>query len=713
MTSETHRYLLADTRKALKAHQLLLALQSLRGLAALLKASEEVDEAEMLLKSYSMLLNYMEQGANDPQRAKMYMQFTRRAYELSDILERAGELTDNSSYYASSLKVLENLLGPYCDFSTLTLDGSNLRNLFDAVWLSGQLSTAEETILSGYVLNDSGEAAGQLLVVSALTLSAMRFFDIAKFRILLDASLSPDAALRVRALTGIVFIHMAHPDRLQLYPEEQARLRLMADVKGFKNELEMLQAQLFLSLETKRIEQNLREEILPQMMKRIENLRIDRSLGLDEMSDKLSEADLNPEWEADGTPSKLAEYMHEFVELQQRGADMYMSTFKMLKQHFPFFRTVANWFWPFSLNHPEISDSARQNDTLKILLHGAGLCDSDKFSFCLMVTSSPNLSKPGSTAKIMENMPDEMRQMIEGKTEPPQPSFKELLRSYVQGFYRFCNLFVYRKDFPNPFACNLYIAGYPPFDKLLDDGKFLIRMADFAFKDKTYPLARELYERIERKDLTAGMSQRLGYCYEQEGQTEKAIDAYELANSLKPASEWTLRRLAACQRSTGNYEEALKAYNELATIRTEDVAISLHQAECLIHLTHYDEAFKYLFKADYLDPDSGQALRALAWCSLLTQKYEQAERYYEKVLGRNPSYSDWLNAGHTAWLQGRIKDAVTRYRKSLAAAKEAGINDYTNFANNFLSPDSALLHSAGVSEEELAMMTDAVNFLRE
>lgn len=706
MTNETHTYLLADTRKALKAHQLLLALQSLQGLAALLKASDEADEAETLLASYSMLLNYMEQGADDPQRAKMYRQFTRRAYELSDILERKGELSDSSSFYTASWKVLEKTLDTASAILRLTRPGADLRNLFDAIWLSGPLSTAEETALSSFLLSDSEGSDGRLLAASALTLSGMRFFDIAKFRILLDASLSSDAALRVRALTGVVFVHMAHPDRLQLYPEEKARLQLMADVKGFRNELEMLQAQLFLSLETKRIERNLREEILPQMMKRLENLRIDRSLGIDEMSEKLSEADLNPEWEADGTPSKLAGYMQEFVELQQRGADMYMSTFKMLKQHFPFFRNVANWFWPFSFNHPEISDMARQSEALKILLHGAGLCDSDKFSFSLLVTSSPNLTKSGVTEKLRESLPEEMRQQIEGNAAPPQPSFKELLRSYIHGFYRFCNLFAHRKDFPNPFACNLYIVDYPPFDELLDDSDFLMRMADFAFKDKTYSLARDLYERVERKSLTAGMSQRLGYCYEQEGMTDKAIDAYELANSLKPASEWTLRRMAACQRTLGNYSEALHAYNELATLHTEDAALSLHQAECLIHLSRYDEAFKFLFKADYLDPDSGQAMRALAWCSLLTQKYEQAERYYEKVLAKSPSYSDWLNAGHAAWLQGRIKDAVARYRKSLAAAREAGNND---MAENFLLADSDMLHQAGITDEDMALMTDAVN----
>lgn len=706
MINETHTYLLADIRKALKARQLLLALQSLRGLSALLKASVEADEVETLCSSYSMLLSYMTQGAEDPQRKDMYRQFIRRAYELSDTLERKAVLADNTSFYRTSLGVLEKMHGVPCEFPRLIKSGCELRDIFDAVWLSGQLTTAEETVLDEYLLDEGGESTGRLLVTSALTLGGMLFFDIAKFRILLDTSLSTDPALRVRAITGILFVHMAHPGRLALYPEVRTRLCLMADSERFKRELEMLQAQLFLSIETKRIEKNLRDEIIPQMMKRMENMRIDRSLGIDELGEKLGEADLNPEWEDDGTPSKLVEYMNEFVELQQRGADMYMTTFKVLKQRFPFFKVAANWFWPFSLRHPEIPDSARKSDTLKVLLHSAGLCDSDKFSFCFMVAGMPNLSTSGANAGIMEKLPYEMRQAIEKNGTQSQPSYKELLRSYVQGFYRFCNLFIHREAFPNPFSNNLFIVDYPPFDTLLEDDDFLLRMADFAFKDKTYALARNLYERVEREKLTAGMSQRLGYCYEQEGQTDKAVDFYELANALKPDSEWTLRRLATCQRLIGNYSESFRAYSELATLRTEDANVSLHQAECLIHLERYEEAFKFLFKADYLAPDSVQTTRALAWCSLLTQKYAQAERYYETILAGTPSPSDWLNAGHTSWLQGKVGEAVTRYRQSVAAAKKSGATD---IAENFLATDLPLLRRAGLSEEEIALMSDAVN----
>lgn len=698
MPDNTYTYLLADARQALVAHRLLSALQSLHGVAIMLKAGDKADELDTLLSSYRILLNYMERGMDDPERAKMYVEFTRQAWEIGDALERCGLLSDSSSFYTTSRQTLLKLKGGNADLPALLAGGCDHRNLFDAVWTSGQWTAREETAVSDFLSSDTGDGTGRLLVVSAMTLGAMSFFDVAKYRVLLDAVLSTDDALRIRALAGLVFVHIAHSDRLQLYPDVEARLKLMADVKGFRTELELLQMQLFLSLETKRIERNLREEIIPQVMKRLKDLRIDRSLGLDEMKEKLDKADLNPEWEADGKPSKLIAHMNEFVELQKRGADMYISTFKMLKARFPFFSVAANWFCPFSLNHPEIPDNARHSDTLQVLLQGAGLCDADKYSFAFMVATLPQFPTGMGGTKAS----DLLKQLRAGggqeAKQEDKPSVRELLRSYIQGFYRFSHLYAHRDSFVNPFKLNPFLADYPPFDSLLDDGDFVARMADFAFTDKTYALAQKLFERIPRKDLTASQCQKLGYCYEETKNTRKAIDSYTLANALKPSSEWTLRRLASCERAEENYEEALKAYDELAAILPEDAAIALRQAECCIHLERYEEAFKHLFKADYLAPDGGQAVRALAWCSLLTGKYDQAEHHYMKVLSSSPTPSDWLNAGHTAWLQGRVGEAVSRYRKALPKEEP----------EKFLQADAALLRRAGLSNEDLALMTDAV-----
>ena len=167
---------------------------------------------------------------------------------------------------------------------------------------------------------------------------------------------------------------------------------------------------------------------------------------------------------------------------------------------------------------------------------------------------------------------------------------------------------------------------------------------------------------------------------------------------MKPHSVWTLRRLAALWRNEGQFDKALNCYEELDSLEPDHADTSLRLAECCIHLKRYDEAFKHLFKANWLDPDSTFPHRALAWCYLLTEQYDKAERYYEKVLADQPTAADWLNAGHAAWLLGKPAVAVERYRKA----------NTQQSSENFLRDDAALLQAAGLSADDLAMMTDAV-----
>lgn len=707
MSDLTYTYLLADARHALEARRLYSALSSLRGLAALLRDTAHADELDTLISSYAIMLDYMERGASDPERSKLYRNFTRRAWEISDALARRGQLSDDTAFYTTSRATLTTLLGHEPQLADLLRPDAPVRNVFDALWTSGPWTADDEATVAVYLGASEVCDDFKLVALSAVTLSAMSFFDIAKVRTLIALIASPDLAQRVRALVGLTFVLMLHPDRLMAYPDELASLTfLTGGDPHFAADIETLQTQLFLSLETKRIERDLQEKLIPKVMKRIEHLRLDRSLGLDDLKDKLASADLNPEWEADGSSSELEKYMSEFVELQQRGADMYMSSFKMFKQRFPFFRAACNWFYPFTLSHPDVPEAARHSDTLRLMLHGPGLCDSDKFSFAFMAAQLPgteNFTMPGSDGTMGMNS-DDVNEVIEGVKQEQQIDtregrVRELMRSYVQGFYRFTQLYYHRESFADPFKANPFLADLPPYAHLLSDKRFVERMAEVAFKDKAYALALSLFRRISADDLSAGQWQKMGYSAEQAGDLDLALTAYGMANDIKPSSPWTLRHLAGVLRQTGSYESALVTYQSLAEILPDDASVAMRQAECLIHLKRYDEAFKFLFKADYLSEGPSPALRALGWCSLLTGKTEQAEKYYRRVIDeQQPGPTDWLNAGHVAWLSGHVGDAIARYRKALPK----------DHPEDFLKEDADLLRSHGLDDEAIALMTDAV-----
>ena len=300
--------------------------------------------------------------------------------------------------------------------------------------------------------------------------------------------------------------------------------------------------------------------------------------------------------------------------------------------------------------------------------------------------------------KFQESMLERLEEVQTNHETDAETLFKNELRSYVQGFYRFCNLFLHHEQFTNPFQHDLFIVNYAPFDKMLRDDSFLLRMINFVFKDQSYALANKLFEQLSPNNYDAEVLQKWGICNEHEGNIRKAIECYKQSDLLKGHSQWTLKRLAHCYSQMGEYTKALTYYDQLAEQNNEDVSIALKQAECHIHLKQYEEAFKYLFKADYLAPKTRVTERAIAWCSLLTQKYSQAEKYYTKVLDDNPTPTDYFNAGHSAWLSGNIAEAISRYRKAIA--------DNPDIA--FLNNDKDLLHAANKSDEDIAMITDAV-----
>jgi tetratricopeptide (TPR) repeat protein len=125
-----------------------------------------------------------------------------------------------------------------------------------------------------------------------------------------------------------------------------------------------------------------------------------------------------------------------------------------------------------------------------------------------------------------------------------------------------------------------------------------------------------------------------------------------------------------------------------------------------MELKNYSEALKYYFKADYLEPESHKAWRAIAWCSFLTGKYDQARHYYKKIMDNQPQTQDFLNAGHTEWALQNIRKALTFYQSAVQA--EAG--DFEKFQTLF-KQDIPDLIPAGIEPSEIPLILDQLRYL--
>ena len=731
MEQHTYEVLYNTAREALADRRLGDALQSAGGLAAAGEFGEYADTLSGIREAYGMMLDYMERGSADPERESMYAGFLRRTGEVLDRLGRDWELRAGKSVYAVTRRTVEQLgetdwtallarlednmeaLAAYraarpdeqasARFRSLTEAHVNLyRLLYEVLFTAAPWTAPEAEAAAAFMASEQAGWRDKCLLVSAVTVGLLHVFDVRRLLFLYDCSAASSVPVRVRGQVGAALCHVRHAARLSLYPEVEARLTLLADEPGMRTELLTMQLQLLMSLETKKIEKNLREEILPEMMRGASAAKPGKQLGLDEATARFQELAINPEWGKDERLERFERKMQELAEMQARGADVFMGSFSVLKQRFPFFEVAANWFYPFDDNHPALGDTLTRLPFARSFLTNNGLCNSDKYSFCLMLGMMPAESSRAVGEQLSEALDSHGYSMADLAARP-EPSPEEARRMYIQDLYRFFKLCRHREPADDPFRLNLLLTACPPFDRLFAADDAQAQLAAFLLREKSYAQALPFYEELARRHPEAEWFQKAGYCRQALCQYAEAADAYEKAALLQPGSRWTLDRLATCYRRLDRWADALSCYAELLEKSAEDTRLLLLAADCCIRLERYDEAFEKLYKADYLDHESGVALRALAWCSLLTGKTEQAARYYGQIVDGKPTAADYLNAGHAAWLRGEALTAEELYRLSLrAAGKELAPAD-------FFAEDAEVLLKLGKTETDLRLMLDLVN----
>ncbi len=702
MDEHTFQLLREDAEKALSEARLLDALNAIEGQLTEGGNWQLQSELAELKSSYGMLLDCMARGMEDPDRRSLLNRFMRQADELESRVYREYLLRNSSSLYASTWRTLEKLPQP-SSLIELRHTGCSYRHLFDCVWTSPLWSAAEAEAASDILSSETFSVSDKCVLLSATMLSALTFFDSEKLKFLTDNIRHPNISLRVRALTGAILVIIAHQARCLRYKLlEDTCIHQLPEDEDLRSDMLLLQMQLLMSLETKKIEKSLREDIIPEVMKNIPRPRNGKPMTLEEMKEHFSEADINPEWEKDGRASRLGKKMRELAEMQQRGADVFMGSFSMMKQKFPFFSIAANWFCPFSPEHPEIKSIVSGNNFIKAMLAGHSLCDADKYSFCLMLSTMP-----ATQADLLRSgMQDGMEQFPDAEPLSRRDEMRRELRNYVQSIYRFFKLFPHAKSLDDPFRNNLLFTDYNCFRSLLSDTESLLALADFAFEEKSFAHVLRIYNWLPIEEYTAEIWQKIGYCHRCQGNLFAAADAYEHANLLRSDSAWTLRQLADCHYLLGDIHQALAVYEELLVLTPENTVLLLRIGECLMRLKQYERALQLLFKADYLHPDHLPTLRAIAWCSLCAGNREQAQRYYDKLLAQTNEIqpTDITNAAHAAWIRGEIATAVGLYRRALSLTE-------SDFApvDFFTTEDVELLCAMGKTEEDLRLMRDILN----
>ena len=691
------------------------------------------DSLQNMQQSYRYMLQYFLKGINDPERKTVYNKLIARLFVLISSL-REDLLTRDSSNFEFSQKRyfpftpqpayselkkglmrMEDLV-ELGDAETIDTQRENqiqlrfesaIHYLFNYFWLKSNYDSLEIMELYRYVMDDaSTDSVAKSMLVSALTLNMWRHFDENKILMLLDACTSTDVYARQRALTGLCFVLAKYNRFLPYFPAIRNRLVLLADDAVITEQLQNIIIQIIATSETEQVSKKLQEEIFPELMKlrplMDEGLNPENLMNLDEWGE------INPQWEEMIEKSGASDKIQEFAEMQMEGADVYMSTFAMLKS-FPFFSDFSNWFMPFDTENLAVRPlfATEQKSLITAFLSSNVMCNSDRYSFCLSVLQMPELQR----SMMKQSFGEAAEQMEEiSKDEAlhsPNVQAKNISKHYVQDLFRFFKLNPHHGDFTDMFSTSLIMHKTYLFDLLSIDDTLKSNIAEYYFTKKLYPQALELFEEINKEgEISAALYQKMGYAYQQTSRLMEALDAYKKADLIQPDDFWTNRKIALCYRLMGNAEKALEIYRHTNFIKPDQLSIKLQIVSCLKELRKTEEALRELMKLHEEYPDNQKIIREIIHCSFIAKNPAQAKYFATLLLEtENLTADDYCKAGHIEWCLNKQQNAVGHYKQCLQLLS----NNWTQFNNLFLQDINTLI-SNGIPESDIPLMLDGLKY---
>jgi tetratricopeptide (TPR) repeat protein len=99
-------------------------------------------------------------------------------------------------------------------------------------------------------------------------------------------------------------------------------------------------------------------------------------------------------------------------------------------------------------------------------------------------------------------------------------------------------------------------------------------------------------------------------------------------------------------------------------------------------------------------------LKPIAYCYFALGRFDNSEKYYDRLAQNKLNAHDQINRGHLALCKGNKREAINYYRQSILGG------ELTN--DQFLSifrQDTPLLLPLGVNPDDLPIITDYLLFI--
>lgn len=699
------------------------------------------DDFEALTLTYRNMLKYTVEGVNDPERENIYRKLRQSILHLADMvkqdilshysgwhtywvkqqIEREQLLTGKSIVQSVDDLLFKQELDEWLRMTgEVSSDHESeqarqhkqlIRRIFNHLWITDIYGEAEMSLLGIIAKSRKLRWYETSLFISAVTLSALRFFQTNKINTLLDFYRTGDDHVRARALAGLIITLYYHDERLKLYPEISELLTEAGSNERFREHCRIVVLQMLRSRETEKLGKKLTEEILPQVARL--KPRIEEKLDLDNIMPMDPDDDRNPDWsQMFGESEEIFKSFEELTKLQMEGADVYMQAFSNLK-HFEFFRDFENWFMPFHPDHEAVDDIFRDeilgpgtNDLAEALYKTPFICDSDKYSLILNLKYLPAAQKT-MMLKVFRLELEGLGQFeqTESATDPYR-AFRVAITQYLQDLYRFHKLSPYRKEFEDIFTGRLDIYNAAFYRDHCSTPDSDISMADYLFSKDFFEDAHDLYaSRLREEPSSVQLYEKTGYCLQQAGKYDEALKLYQRAELIERRA-WTVKKIALCLRKLGRFEQALEYYIHASDADPSDRHTTLMTAHCYLDIGDYESALKYYFRIEYDQPGNVNILRPIAWCYFSLGNFADSGKYYDRLRNTKLNAHDYINMGHLALCKGNRSEAADLYRQSLTGGeltREAFLNT--------MKFDEEVLLRHGVDPADIPIIIDYVLFL--
>ena len=559
--------------------------------------------------------------------------------------------------------------------------------IFDRFVSSGYWNNEERAVVKDTILSPTVDSLTSQLLVSAITLSAATVFDMGKFTLLYDIyRLADDDEVKVRALLGWLLVSTNCGSYEQQPDFRSFAEQLTEDCKNDPDLLaEIIKAQKMLAVTvfseqksidytndimaslSKRFLDDLRDKVA-DLLEADEDMR--NIFGIEDDEETSEESPIRSDdtnTDEDRIPNLDADIESPLSmdEMMDKGIDILLPQFKMLRDQTEFFTHLYNWFMPFYLKNPHITEALgfvdEKRKFCKAFCSTARSCPADAYSLANLIVSHSNeipenivdcYDDPEDEEDGSESA-DEEEIVKEFFNEPEEHRAKRIRINYIRNLMRFSKFYTAKDEIFNIFdeldddkPAYAVLAGPLFQDEFFD--KYRMAIARYSFRREFPDLVEVMLEGVPCDTLE--MHFMKGWVCMQKGDNHSlrmAVDHFKKMLKIKPDMKQVYLQLGTCYRNLIQVDEYLDNFDKLMEFKDsfseeELFELKLDKLKFIVMNNRFEEAMPLAYELDYTHPEN-QMAGALLTQLLIKIGGEHAEENFQKAHQRLDEYFAEVN----------------------------------------------------------------------